>query len=330
MKIKQVATLLAFSTVLTMGCSSDNTPGSTPPPPEPVEKKNHISKVLDYHPSVGQLVNKFPKYQPGDTYQSILQKAQKALESQDADGLVTLGGFGGYITVGFEKTIENKDGLRDFRVLGNTFALQTSASTNSSSEGSSEPGIILVAYDRNNNGIPDDNEWYEIAGSEYHKNTSIPFYEITYFKPDQATEEQTGHIDQYVYWEDNQGNQGYKSRNAFHTESYFPLWSTTESLTFKGTLLPSNAIDINNDGSLWIMNSYEYGYADNAPNDHIGSTIDIDWAVDKQGNPVKLPGVDFIRIYSAINQEVGSIGEISTELTGIENLHLNKKIIQSN
>ena len=33
------------------------------------------------------------------------------------------------------------------------------------------------------------------------------------------------------------------------------------------------------------------------------ATIDIDWAVDAQGNPAHLPGVDFIKIYTGINQE---------------------------
>ncbi len=35
--------------------------------------------------------------------------------------MITLGGFGGYVTVGFDHTIQNVEGLRDFRVLGNAF-----------------------------------------------------------------------------------------------------------------------------------------------------------------------------------------------------------------
>ncbi len=43
----------------------------------------------------------------------------------------------------------------------------------------------MVAYDKNKNGKPDDDEWYEIAGSEYFKNETLKNYNITYFKPDE-------------------------------------------------------------------------------------------------------------------------------------------------
>lgn len=31
----------------------------------------------------------------------------------------------------------------------------------------------MVAFDKNKNGKPDDDEWYEIAGSEYFKDSTI-------------------------------------------------------------------------------------------------------------------------------------------------------------
>ena len=52
------------------------------------------------------------------------------------------------------------------------------------------------------------------------------------------------------------------------------------------------------------------------------SAIDIDWATDSDGNKVDLPGVDLIKIYTGINQENGWIGECSTEISGIEDLHV--------
>ena len=36
-------------------------------------------------------------------------------------GMISLGGFGGYVVVGFDHTITNVTGKRDFRVLGNAF-----------------------------------------------------------------------------------------------------------------------------------------------------------------------------------------------------------------
>lgn len=70
--------------------------------------------------------------------------------------MITLGGYGGYVTVGFDHTLRNAKDAKDFLVLGNAF------------ENSSEPGIIQVAYDVNQNGQPDEEEWFEIAGSAHH------------------------------------------------------------------------------------------------------------------------------------------------------------------
>ena len=68
---------------------------------------------------------------------------------------------------GFDHTIENKAGLRDFRVLANAFQAAANPHPNAPLGGSCEPGVIMVAYDKNHNGYPDDDEWYEIAGSSY-------------------------------------------------------------------------------------------------------------------------------------------------------------------
>ena len=44
--------------------------------------------------------------------------------------------------------------------------------------------------------------------------------------------------------------------------------------------------------------------------------FNIEWAVDAEGVPVHLPMVHFIKIYNAMNQYCGWIGETSTEVTG--------------
>ena len=51
-------------------------------------------------------------------------------------------------------------------------------------------------------------------------------------------------------------------------------------------------------------------------------SFDIGWAVDSLGNPVHLPGVDFIRVYTGVNQQCGWLGETSTELSRAEDLHV--------
>ena len=65
---------------------------------------------------------------------------------------------------------------------------------------------------------------------------------------------------------------------------------------------------------------FEYGYVDNKPNsDDPG--FKIDWAIDEKGNSVHLPAIHFIKVYNAINQSCGWLGETSTEVCGGEDLH---------
>lgn len=281
----------------------------------------YISKVLEFRPAVGQFMNEIPEYLPGNTAANMLQKANESLVGGNST-MISLGGYGGYVVFGFDHTIPNLNG-RDFKVLGNAFFGNDAADQRS---GSCEPGIIMVAYDRNKNGKPDNDEWYEIAGSEYFKNATVKDYSITYHKPDEnktpvpGTEFWQTDVE-YIKWSDNLGNQGFKTKNTFHAQSYYPLWFTDPSYSFSGTRLANNFYDQNGDGSYWVGKSYEFGYADNAPNNDDASNIDISWAVDRNGKYVKLPGVDFMKIYTGVNQEAGWLGEVSTEVAGAYDLH---------
>ena len=293
----------------------------------PVKATRYLTNVFDYCPAPGQFVNVLPAYENGDTAESMRQKAEKAIAGKANGDIVTLGGYGGFITIGFNHTIINVEGEPDFRVLGNAFINEIIDPQTGETRkgGSSEPGIIRVAFDANHNGLPDD-EWYEIAGSEYDNPESVKDYEITYFRPqsEEAQPVKEGYCinDSYIRWEDNQGISGYRKKIIAHTQSYFPLWLTDTQLSFKGTRLPDNAIDMSGDGSNWVLFAFAAGYADNLNNSDSESAIDISLSVDKEGNPVVLPGIDFIQIYTGINQECGHIGETSTEITGAEDLHI--------
>lgn len=275
---------------------------------ESEEYKYYIANVLEFVPSYGQFTNTLPKYEEGDTAETMRQKAEEKLAT-DKPSMISLGGFGGSVTFAFDHTVTNVAGERDFRILGNAF------------KNSSEPGIIMVAFDKNKNGKPDEDEWYEIAGSEHNNPETIKNYEITFYKPTAELDAATGNIEEYIRWEDNQGNEGWKSKNSFHNQSYYPLWAG-ESITFKGTKLPNNAIDTNGKGTNWALPEFAWGYADNYPNNNDEAAIDIDWAVDQNGNKVQLPGVDFIKVYTGMNQEAGWLGETSTEVAGAEDLHI--------
>lgn len=296
----------------------------------------YVTRILDFMPAVGQFVNSLPVYNAGDTQETMNDKVLAAI-GNNARGMISLGGFGGYVVVGFDHTIPNIEGLRDFRVLGNAFYAAENPDPDAPDGGSCEPGVIMVAYDANGNGIPDDNEWYEIAGSAHEDPTAEPWYEkskaagndvnlyrnyrITYFRPEKEPET-AEEMDRYIRWEDNQGNSGYKVKNRYHNQCYFPEWFEGDELTFTGTCLPQNAIDESGLGTYYVLYKFRYGYADNEQNDLDDSSIDIDWAVNDKGQKVHLPGVDFIKIYCGINQENGWLGECSTEIMGVEDLHI--------
>lgn len=282
----------------------------------------YISNVFDFRPAVGQFINEIPEYATGNNAGDMVVKARQSLVGSNST-MVSLGGYGGYVVFGFDHTIPNLAG-RDFKILGNAFWANQA---NQSRTGNCEPGIILVAYDKNKNGKPDEDEWYEIAGSEYFKNTTIKNYSITYYKPDESKPAVPGTMPwqlntQYVQWQDNKGKSGYKTKNSYHKQSYYPLWISEASYGFTGTKLADNYYDQNGAGNYWVGRSYDFGYADNAPNNDDASNIDISWAVDKNGNYVKLPGIDFVKVYTGINQEAGWLGEVSTEVAGAYDLYL--------
>ena len=111
--------------------------------------------------------------------------------------MVSLGAFGGSITLYFAQGIQNDPANPygvDFTIYGNPTPTW------------SEPGIIQVMKDENHNGIPDET-WYEIAGSEHFWNTTTSFYEVTYQNSglNQASD---------IHWSDNLGGSGVIPENS--------------------------------------------------------------------------------------------------------------------
>ena len=329
--------IILLGAITLVSCGDDSPEMEPVRPTEPLEFVSpYITKVIDFMPAVGQFTNSMPLYEAGDTQETMNAKVLEAI-GNNKRGLISLGGFGGYVVVGFDHTIQNVPGKKDFRVLGNAFYAANNPDANAPTGGSCEPGVIMVAHDKNQNGRPDEDEWFEIAGSSHIDATKEPWYakavaagndvktyfdyEITYYRP--AKEPSSlEEMKQYIRWEDNQGNNGYKGKNTYHNQCYFPKWVKGDKISFKGTRLPQNAIDESGNGSNYVLYKFLFGYADNAVNEKEDACIDIDWAVDKDGNKVTLPGVDFIKIYTGVNQENPNIGENSTEISGVEDLHV--------
>ncbi len=293
---------------------------------EEVAYSRYIAHVYDYRPAPGQFVGDMPRYEEGDTEERMRAKVEECI-SGTQDDLISLGGFGGYVTFGFDHSVVNVQDSLDFMILGNAL-YASSEGSGLGSAGSAEPGIVMVSLDSNSNGIPDD-EWYELAGSEHTNKSTVHSYEITYYRTptdhEPTPRPNSGVTDTtYIAWSDNQGRTGYIERNAFHNQEYFPQWLSDNTLTFKGTRLPDNVVDVQGDGSYYVLNAFDWGYADNHANSaSVEQTgFDIDWAVDSAGNRVNLPCIDFVRVYTGVNQQCGRIGEVSTEICRAEDLHV--------
>ena len=260
----------------------------------------YIEAVDEYVPAPGQYINVLPAYDDGDDAQRMAEKCTDAL-AHNAGGMISLGAWGGYVTFHFDHPLVNVHGAYDLYIAGNAII------------GSSEAGIVMVSQDTNGNGLPDDC-WYELSGSADLDSTNVSYgYAVAY--------QRQGDL-QDVAWTDNDGVSGYVHRNAWHQQEYFPEWLDGE-LTFEGTRLPVNAHDTSGNGSYWVLDALRYGYVDNLPNkDTLSSSFDLDWAVDRLTRlPVHLAYADFVRVYTALHQEAGWLGETSTEVTNAIDLH---------
>lgn len=289
---------------------------------EEIEYSPYIVRVYEYRPAPGQFINEMPRYEPGDTYDDMLQKAGECISGTN-DIMISLGAYGGYVTFGFDHTVINVPGEYDFRIWGNAFYELINPEMKG---GSCEPGIVWVSYDTNCNGLPDD-RWYELAGSDYRNPGTRHNYTLTYHAPEEnrvPVPDGTFVTDaRYIRWLDSEGTEGYIPRNIFHVQEYYPKWLDTDRYSLTGTCLPRNAVDTSGNGTYYVLYSFGWGYVDNHPNDDAGlNSFKIDWAVDEAGNPVSLPGVDFIRVQTGINQYCGWIGETSTELSRAADLHI--------
>ena len=310
MKIKEkyrIVVMLA-STMLLMACSDSENRGEEPQPtPQEIQAVRIDVTVIDYSPAPGQFVNVIPEYEEGDTRETMNAKATKSLCNGD---MISLGAWGGSVTIKLSQPIVNITDNADFRVVGN--AVYANDASNAVRIGSPEPGIVLVMRDKNGNGQPDDT-WCELQGDQTAN--AITNYQVTYHRPAiDATDKQ------YIAWNASNGDTGYLNRTSdYHTQDYFPLWiETSETMTFSGKRLPDNGY-YNSETSHYDLICYN-GYADSHPNNELASCLDIDNAVDASGNRVSLQSIDFIKIYTGVLQANGPLGECSTEVAAIEQI----------
>lgn len=284
--------------------------------PKSESSKADWNKVYEYTPAPGQFINEtktggFDGSQT--TPETAIAYAESRMSEVDRNGnpypnWVSLGGFGGYIVVGFDHSIDNSSDY-DLGIIGNSF------------DGSSEPGIVWVMQDENGNGEPDDT-WYELAGSESGKEETIQNYAVTYYRPSGTS--------MPVQWTDNQGNSGQIDYlKTYHSqEYYYPLWIEQDSYTLTGTCLKARNYDQSGKGSMWVNPHYDWGYADNwSPIDRLSTSenfnaeananyFKLSNAIDFEGKPIELKFIDFVKVQTGVNTKSGWLGENSTEVFG--------------
>ena len=292
--------------------------------PKSGASKADWNKVYEYTPAPGQFINEtktggFDGSQT--TPEAAIAYAESRMSEVDRDGnpypnWVSLGGFGGYIVVGFDHSIDNS-GDYDIGILGNSFS------------GSSEPGIVWVMQDENGNGLPDDT-WYELAGSETGKAETIQNYAVTYYRPSGTM--------MPVQWIDNLGNSGeIDYLTQFHRQDYYyPLWIESDSYTLTGTCLAPRNYDASGNGSYWVNAEYDWGYVDNfssidrltgdenATADANANHFKISNAIDFECQPIHLDYIDFVKVQVGVNAKSGWLGELSTEVCGFYDYNLKR------
>lgn len=269
----------------------------------------YISEVLEYHPAPGQYINSTP-WGDGEAASSIVG---------GVNGTLCLGAFGGSVVFSFAQPVENHPdnpfGV-DFTIFGNPLPDW------------SEPAVVWVMKDENENGEADDT-WYQLAGSDYYYSSTIHNYRVSYTNPG-GTEAMD------VSWKDQLGNQGIIKANSAHTQSYYPLPSIfpnvpEEKYELSGTLI-RGAVDVDHP-PVNVSLPRAFGYADNqlrgsdthtVPDNPYtpevehsgGDAFDISWAVDAYGLDVHLDQIHFVKVQNGVLHQGGWLGEVSTEITG--------------
>lgn len=257
----------------------------------------YSNKVYEYRPAPGQFIN------ATDSFLTMDEATAYALERFATESFLSLGGFGGYVVVGFDHSVDVSDGS-NLAIKGNAFA------------GSSEAGIVWVMQDENGDGLPNDT-WYELAGSEYNAAGTIFDYEVTYYRP--------SGIGLDTPWTDNLGGSGTIDINSSHSQDYYyPTWIAEDSYTLRGTRLEARCEDTSGTGFSWVLGSYDWGYADNYNEvDYTDSSnlFTLSRAMRFDGKSAELKYIDFVKVQNGINFKCGWLGEVSTEVCGFTDIN---------
>ncbi|MCD6570188.1 MAG: PKD domain-containing protein [Deltaproteobacteria bacterium] len=256
-----------------------------------VEKSPFATEVIDYSPAPGQFIDN-PQFNDPD--RALGPPVGGGPQSPDNSSQVSLGGFGGSITLKFDHMVmdnpENPLGL-DFILFGNAFG------------GWVEPGVVEISDDPKVEEDPGQAKWYLIPGTAMESNTEEPVYRKV-----EKYYEETGEIfyayqippeTSYVNPDTGEVNWGYAD--------FSPVME-----------LPKGADPVefytNPD------NPYEVGTDEGSCG---GDAFDIAWAIDPvTGEPAGLGSFQYIKITTGVDYYSETLGEISTEVDAVADIGL--------
>ncbi|MCK7555774.1 PKD domain-containing protein [Chitinophaga sedimenti] len=249
----------------------------------PAPCKGHNWSVIGYADSWKYGVE-FPL-----SYNDYLAKSTQLRKENAANGLV-LGSWGGSATFKFDHTVVNAAGKPDLEMTAIYSRLDIPA--------------VYVAYDRNKNGKPDADEWYEIKNEDYGIE-DLPDYQVTYSAGRLETDGRR--IYNYFNWADNQETPGQGEvqyvkvltssmtiANVMSTKGFFPGYYMPDTASKKMVLMDGWASTFTRKGKRISRN------VSGAVQFQQKLNIDIDMAVNTKGEFVHLPGIDFIKVQKVV------------------------------
>lgn len=251
---------------------------------------------------------------------------------------VSLGAAGGYVE--YDMNVTNSDATPygvDFIVYGNAFV------------GNPEAASVKV-YGTPVNGTAG---WYELAGSLYYADETLRNVDVTYKKVTSASGEFTS---AGIWYKIERNGVTLRTWTKFNTNTNVAWWPE-ESEGYLGTngvwggvndvVISADQTQITYQNVTLVRDTdatadYAFGYADITPNGTNygtpvnpytynttgGNAYDISWAVNDNGEPVRLTTISKIRVYTSAALNVSSgdapiftvpsiFGETSAEVCGI-------------
>jgi hypothetical protein len=304
----------------------------------PCAAADFASVVVDYRPAPGQYINGDvgdDGFTFNDPTSALGPPIGGGLVSANNSKQVSLGGFGGSITLGFNEAVLddplNRFGL-DAIVYGNAFWVGGNAQRRFA-----EAGIIEISRDANGNGIADD-AWYLIAGSDIDEHAALAAFATQQWDDDAGTATPPADIAWYP------DPTIYPAIGANYTTSGFTLPAPYDPLVLDNAASPAPSVserffgyadlsptlllgDTDADNAVedpGVTPASFYTRPDNpfavgvTPDSGGGDAFDIAWAIDPvTGEPANLGGFDFIRISTASAAINGPFGEKSVEVGAV-------------